>query len=488
MTTSLDRAHAQRRTLGALSVGQVLGNLGAGAAPSVGILLATAVGHSESWAGVARSATTIGSAIAAIPLGALALRWGRRGALGAAFLTAAVGSGVIVASAIAESTILLIVGMLGLGVGVAANFQMRFAAADLAVPASRARAIAIVVWVGTLGSVLGPNLGVPGQWVEERWGLPDYSGAFALAAVLMALAGLAILVLLRPDPLLLALRLRAGSASGADRPVPPDDGPVAVSGAGAEAETAPPAAEVGGAAPAGEAVAAVPADESGAAVPAAESGAGTAPLVTTRRPRVRAALRLVLGIPKARFALVSQVLAHLVMVAVMTMTPVHLEHHTPHHHVVTVVGIVISFHVIGMFGFAPLVGILSDRLGPVPVILMGQVVLTAGSVICAVAGESNVVVGVGLFLVGLGWSIVTVPSAALLTGSVTAAQRPVVQGTGDMLMNAVAAIGAMVSGPVVSYLGFPTLCLATLPFMALVTVLAFRLRRVADWSPTDPLS
>jgi MFS family permease len=167
---------------------------------------------------------------------------------------------------------------------------------------------------------------------------------------------------------------------------------------------------------------------------------------------------------------------------------VHLEHHTPHDLVVTVVGIVISFHVIGMFGFAPLVGILSDRLGPVPVILMGQVVLAVGSTICAVAGDSNVVVGVGLFLVGLGWSIVTVPSAALLTGSVTAAQRPVVQGSGDMLMNAVAAIGAMVSGPVVSFLGYPTLCLATLPFMALVTVLAFRLRRVADWSPSDPLS
>jgi hypothetical protein len=57
-----------------------------------------------------------------------------------------------------------------------------------------------------------------------------------------------------------------------------------------------------------------------------------------------------------------------------------------------------------------------------------------------------------------------------------------------MLMKAVAPIGAMVSGPVVSFLGYPTLCLATLPFMALVTVLAFRLRRVADWSPSDPLS
>jgi MFS family permease len=359
---------------------------------------------------------------------------------------------------------------------------MRFAAADLAVPASRARAIAIVVWVGTLGSVLGPNLGVPGQWIEERWGLPDYSGAFALAAALMALAGLAILVLLRPDPLLLALRLRAEAGAG-DRTLP-DDGPATVRASGApasdtEAVAAVPAAEAGGAVPAGQAV---------AAAPGVEAGAGTAPVVTTRRPRVRAALRLVFGIPRARFALVSQVLAHLVMVSVMTMTPVHLEHHTPHDLVVTVVGIVISFHVIGMFGFAPLVGILSDRLGPVPVILMGQVVLAVGSTICAVAGDSNVVVGVGLFLVGLGWSIVTVPSAALLTGSVTAAQRPVVQGSGDMLMNAVAAIGAMVSGPVVSFLGYPTLCLATLPFMALVTVLAFRLRRVADWSPSDPLS
>ncbi|MDT0166604.1 hypothetical protein Q9R32_13665, partial [Actinotalea sp. AC32] len=64
--------HARRRTLGTLVAAQVVGALGAGAGPSVGVLLAEEVTRSEVWAGVARASTTIGAALVALPLGMLA--------------------------------------------------------------------------------------------------------------------------------------------------------------------------------------------------------------------------------------------------------------------------------------------------------------------------------------------------------------------------------------------------------------------------------
>ncbi|MGC5627608.1 MFS transporter [Georgenia sp. Z1344] len=447
----------RRRTLATLSLGQVLGNLGAGAAPSIGVLLASAVVESEAWAGVARSATTIGAAIAAVPLGTLALRWGRRGALASAYAAAAVGAGLLVLAAVVSSTALLVVGMMLVGCGAAANFQMRFAAADLAESDRRGRSIALVVWVGTIGSVLGPNLGLPGEALEARWGLPEYTGAFVIGGALMAVAALALLVLLRPDPLLLSIRLRdartastrssAGAPSTDPRQI--DSRPVDEHDDDTRHVTAP---------------AELPADEPAPAPPADPA----------RRTTVRAALRLVRDVPRARFALTAQVLAHLVMVSIMTMTPIHLDHHGAD---IGVVGLVISVHVLGMFGLAPLVGRASDRLGPVPVILGGLAVLGVGAVVGAVAGPSREVVGVALFLVGLGWSVVTVPAAAMLTGAVSAAQRPVVQGAGDMAMNAVAAAGAILSGPVVAIWGFGALCLVTLPALVVVVVAAARLRR-----------
>ncbi|MGC5614887.1 MFS transporter [Georgenia sp. Z1491] len=451
----LDRT--RRRTLATLSLAQVLGNLGAGAAPSIGILLASAVVHSETWAGVARSATTIGAALAAVPLGTLALRWGRRGALASAYGAAAIGAGLLVVAAVASSTALLVLGMMLVGCGTAANFQVRFAAADLADADHRGRSIALVVWVGTLGSVLGPNLGLPGEVLEERWGLPEYTGAFVIGGALVALAGVALLVLLRPDPLLLSIRLRAARVDRSTRAAPARPAfpggtlPEAASPEGTRTQAAPPTSPEG-------TTAELPAE----------------PAPPARRTTVRAALRLVATVPRARFALTAQVLAHLVMVAIMTMTPIHLDHHGAD---VGVVGLVISVHVLGMFGLAPLVGRASDRLGPVPVIVAGQLVLGVGAVIGAVAGPSRPVVGVALFLVGVGWSVVTVPAAAMLTGAVSAGQRPVVQGAGDMAMNAVAAVGAILSGPVVALAGFHTLCLATLPFLAIVLVQAARLRR-----------
>ncbi|KAE8762979.1 MFS transporter, partial [Georgenia thermotolerans] len=199
-------AAVRRRTRTTLLVGQVLGSLGVGAAPSVGVLLAAEVAHSETWAGVARAGTTVGAALLSLPLAALAARHGRGRALALGWWLAAAGAGLLVLAAVTVSVPLLVLGMLAMGGGAAAQLQARFAATDLAVPAHRARSLALVVWVGTFGAVLGPNMGAPGEALAARTGLPPLSGAFVLAAALLAVTGAVVLAGLRPDPLRLAQR------------------------------------------------------------------------------------------------------------------------------------------------------------------------------------------------------------------------------------------------------------------------------------------
>ncbi|WP_034225550.1 MFS transporter [Actinotalea ferrariae] len=437
-----DVVAARRRTLRVLVAAQVVGALGYGAGPSVGVLLAQEVTRSEAMAGIARASTTIGAAVIALPLGMLAARAGRRRALTLAWAVAAAGSAVLVLSAAAGSTALLVLGMVALGAGTAAGLQARFAATDLAEPAHRGRSLSLVVWVGTIGAVLGPNLGVPGEALEARTGLPALSGAFAIAAVLLALTAVVVGLFLRPEPLDVVRR-----------------------------HTVPTAAP--GTAPAAAADAALPPEPD-----ATLTSRPTAPDATSRPTappplRLRAALREVRRSPAASFALLALVLSHLAMVSVMTMTPVHLSHQG---HGITVVGLTISLHVLGMFAFAPVMGALADRVGAVPTVLLGQVVLLASAVVGVAGEERTDAVVLALFLLGVGWSMVTVPAATLLSGAVETASRPLVQGASDSAMNAAAAVGAIASGPLLAVVGFAGLSAASALCVVPVVVAVVRRR------------
>lgn len=438
----------RRRTTATLLGAQVLGSLGIGAAPSVGILLAATVADSETWAGIARAATTVGAALLALPLASLAARRGRRRAMGLGWSLGAVGAALLVASAVTGSVPLLVLGMLGTGGGSATQLQARFAATDLAAPAHRARALSLVMWVGTVGAVLGPNLGAPGEVVADHLGIPPLAGAFVLSAALLALTAVVVVSGLRPDPLLLAQRHTAQTV--------PDQRARAAADA-----TAPPHAGVARAA------------ADAAALPAAV--VSTARIGTPSRRGVRHAMKLVRASPAARFALVALVAAHVSMVSVMTMTPVHLSHHGDS---ITVIGLTISLHVAGMFALAPVVGAAADRFGRVPVIVAGQAVLAAAAVTGALGAGSTTAVAVALTLLGLGWSVVTVPASALLSQSAPAEARPLVQGLGDTTMNAAAALGAIVSGPLMAWLGFSALSilggLMIVPVLWMVGRNAFR--------------
>ena len=101
-----------------------------------------------------------------------------------------------------EIYIFLPLGILGVGVGNGANLAARFAAADLAPEESKASAIGNLVWASTIGSVLGPSLGLgPAKKLGDFLGAPELAGPYIVSGLLFLLAALTIRRWLRPDPL-----------------------------------------------------------------------------------------------------------------------------------------------------------------------------------------------------------------------------------------------------------------------------------------------
>jgi MFS family permease len=215
-----DIRRIHRRGQLVLIAGQALAGVGMGGTFSAGALLVTQVSGTEALSGMAATGTTVGAALAAIPLARLASRAGRAPSLATGALVAALGAVVGVVAAVLVSLPLLIAGLVMVGVGSAVNLQSRFAATDLSEPGTRGRDLAFVVWATTVGAVLGPNLIEPGDAFGQAIGLPPLAGPFLFTIVAQLLAAAIYFVFLRPDPLKLAERITR------ERPV--DANPIAV--------------------------------------------------------------------------------------------------------------------------------------------------------------------------------------------------------------------------------------------------------------------
>jgi MFS family permease len=148
-------------------------------------------------------------------------------------------------------------------------------------------------------------------------------------------------------------------------------------------------------------------------------------------------------------------LAHAVMTAVMVMTPLHMHHGGA---TLEVIGVVISVHVLGMYALAPVVGWLTDRLGRPTVLAVGAAVLLLALLLSGTApAGASYRIGVGLFLLGLGWSLCTVAASTLLSESAPLDARTDVQGAADLVMGLTAAAAGAAAGVVVGSLGYAAL-------------------------------
>lgn len=174
------------------------------------------------------------------------------------------------------------------------------------------------------------------------------------------------------------------------------------------------------------------------------------------RKSTRATLKIISKTPSALFAIASIAIGHIVMVSVMVMTPVHMAHVDE---TLTVIGLVISVHVAGMYAFSPIVGYLSDSLGRRRVIQIGTIILLLACLIAGRSpGTSAIPLGFGLFLLGLGWSCTLIAGSALLSESVNEAILPSTQGASDLIMNFMAAVGGAMAGVIIAIMSYGWLC------------------------------
>jgi MFS family permease len=183
-------------------------------------------------------------------------------------------------------------------------------------------------------------------------------------------------------------------------------------------------------------------------------------------------------------------LGHAVMVAVMVMTPLHMHHGGAS---LELIGVTISVHVLGMYFFSPLVGWAADRFGRAPVLAAGAGVLLLSLLLAGTSpAGASWRIGVGLFLLGVGWSLVTVAASTLLTEEAPLSVRPDVQGSADRVVGVVAAAAGARDGVVVGWLGFGALNLfAALLVTGVATAAEVARRTAGSAAPVDdeqPLS
>ncbi|MBM4764385.1 MFS transporter [Bacillus sp. B15-48] len=373
-----------KRTLFIVILSQTFGGAGLAAGITVGALLAQEMLGSTSVSGLPTALFTLGSALAAYLVGHCSQRFGRRYGLAFGFLAGGIGAIGVVVAGNLNSVILLFISLFIYGAGTSTNLQARYAGTDLAKPKQRGKAVSIAMVATTLGAVAGPNLVTPTGHVAEALGMPALTGPFILAAAAYILAGLTFLFFLKPDPFLVAKAI----ASATDKKEKSEE------------------KEVG----------------------------------NISRPAVHR-----LGIFSGATVLI---LTHMVMIAIMTMTPIHMQNHGSG---LSMIGLIIGLHIAAMFLPSPITGALVDRFGPTAMVIASGVTLFISGIMAAFTpGDAIVPLAIALILLGLGWNFGLISGTAMIIESTSISSRAKTQGSVDVWVALSGSAGGLLSGIIVA--------------------------------------
>jgi MFS family permease len=380
-----------KRTLFIVGLSQIFGGAGLAAGITVGAILAQQMLGTDAVSGLPTAMFTLGSAGAALAVGRLSQRYGRRFGLATGFIIGGIGAIGVIFSAIINSIFLLFASLLIYGAGTATNLQARYAGTDLASAKQRATAVSMAMVFTTFGAVAGPNLvNVMGHFALSI-GVPALAGPFILAAAAYILAGLIFFIMLRPDPLLIA---RAIEANKQKRDTQQN-------------------------------------------------------LTNTERSTNKKGVAVGATV---------MVLTQIVMVAIMTMTPVHMGHHG---HGLREVGIVIGAHIGSMYLPSLVTGILIDKIGRTAMTIASGVTLLLAGLVAAMAPSSSMdFLVLALCLLGLGWNLGLISGTAQIVDATEPSTRAKTQGTIDVLIALAGASGGALSGMVVAHSSYATLSLS----------------------------
>jgi MFS family permease len=167
------------------------------------------------------------------------------------------------------------------------------------------------------------------------------------------------------------------------------------------------------------------------------------------------ALGAILADVRVQLALATLSISQFVMISTTSTSPLYLHDQG---HAVGTIGLAVSLHLAGMYVASPLSGWLADRLGRLPVIVAGALLLIFAVALAGGApGREGGLIILGLFLNGVGWNLAFVAGSALLTDALSAAERASVQGFADLLMGLMGAIGSAAGGMILGLWGFAIL-------------------------------
>ncbi|WP_442600606.1 MFS transporter [Paenibacillus sp. KN14-4R] len=399
-----------RRTLIVVVISQIFGGAGLAAGVTIGALLAQDMLGTDSYAGIPVALITLGSAVSSLIVGRLSQRFGRRMGLSLGFLAGGVGAIGVIFAAISSNIFLLFASLLLYGAGTSTNLQARYAGTDLANNTQRATAVSIALVSTTLGAVAGPNLVETMGHFANTIGVPTLAGPFILSAAAFIVAGLILLVLLRPDPLVVAKAIADKHRK--------DEGP--------------------------------------------HSHQSPSTIASNKRGIIVGATIMIL--------------TQIVMVSIMSMTPLHMGHHG---YGLSDVGLVIGIHVGAMYLPSLVTGVLVDKIGRTTMaIAAGATLLLAGILAALAPGDSLPLLIVALALLGLGWNFGLISGTTLIVDATTPSTRAKTQGSVDVLIALSGASGGVLSGMVVAHSSYSTLALIG-GFLSLLLV------PVVVWSVTQ---
>ena len=374
-----------KRTLKIVVIAQILGGAGLAAGITVGALIAQDMLGTESFAGLPAALFTLGSALSAYLVGRFSQKYGRRLGLSYGFIAGGIGAIGVIFATVLNHIIFLFIALFVYGAGTSTNLQARYAGSDLASEKQRGMAVSIAMVSTTLGAVLGPNLVTPMGKVAIVIGIPELAGPFILAAFAYISAGITLFIYLRPDPFLVAKSIAKEK----------------------------------------------------------RKRASSKPLEKINLPKqTYNRLGVIVG------ALVL-VISHFVMVAIMTMTPVHMQNHGTG---LTAVGLVIGLHIAAMYLPSLGTGMLVDRIGRMSMVIASGITLMISGIMAAIVPGSSVVwLTIALILLGLGWNFGLISGTAIIIDSTTIDVRAKTQGAVDVWVAIGGTAASLLSGIIVAY-------------------------------------
>lgn len=337
-----------------LTVAEAFVGTGQQMVPTLTAIIVAQFLHAAALAGIGMSILGASRLVIGYPAGQLADSRGRKPVLAAGLAVSLAGAVVIGLAVLAGQFAAFVGGLVlfGLGSGASQN-QRRLAAADMYPAERRGEGLGLVLTGALVGALGGPILVSGGVALAHRVGGNSLALPWLLVPLVL-IPSLAILLLIRPDPMEIALHL------GRYWPGVPDD------------------------------------ESRRRAV-----GPDGAPPVTLwsffrRWPLV--------------VSIVGLAGATATMALLMALTPLAMSDRGIG---LPIISLSVAIHVAGMFGFSVPLGHLTDRVGRHWVLGAGLVLEALGAVLVPASMNQWVMTG-GLFLVGLGWSGANVATAALL--------------------------------------------------------------------------